>query len=110
MGKVLHDTSRLTEEYRSGVRRLMDFTTVLNIVEFPKALELSGLNILYPTRVDYSLAIQVSKELLKLGKPIPAIDVIVAAVALNNGLTVKTKDHHFTLIKDVKPGFKIQLL
>ena len=62
MGKVLHDTSRLTEEYRSGVRRLTDFTTVLNIVEFPKALEFSGLNILYPTRVDYSLAIQVSKD------------------------------------------------
>jgi len=32
---------------------------------------------------DYNLAMKLSKDVLRIGKPLPAIDIIVAAMALN---------------------------
>lgn len=44
---------------------------------------------------NYKLAIKLAVSLLKIGKPIPAVDIIIAAIALNNKLTLKTKDKIF---------------
>lgn len=109
MEKILHDTSSLIDEYRSGVRELKDYTTILNIIEFPKAMEISGLNIIYPTHADYKLAIEIAKELLKAGNPVPAIDIIIAAIAINNDLILKTSNRHFRNISLVKPNLKVKV-
>jgi len=50
----------------------------------------------------------ISTELIKLGKPIPAVDAVIAAVALNNGLKVVTKDKHFLFVKEVKDDFRVE--
>lgn len=110
MEKILHDTSSLIENYRLNVREIEAFTTILNIIEFPKALEISKLEVLYPTNSDYKLAIKLATSLLKIGKPIPAVDIVIAAVALNNKLTLRTKDGHFLVIKDIKPEFKVEIV
>jgi len=110
MEKVLYDTSSLILKYRKGVRRIDGLTTVLNIVEFPKALEFEKLEIVYPNPKDYELTIVLSKDLLKIGKPIPALDIIIAAVALNRDLVLETMDTHFEAVKNIRREFKLKLL
>jgi len=109
--EVIHDTGSLIEVYRSGVRELSrGFTTILNIIEFPKALQIRGLNIIYPTHSDYKLTIEIMKDLLKAGKPVPAVDVLVAAIAINNELTLRTKDRHFSLVRSTRPELKVEMI
>ena len=110
MEKILHDTSSLVENYKLNIKEIEAFTTVLNIIEFPKALEISKLEVLYPTHSDYKLAIRLAANLLKIGQPIPAIDIVIAAIALNNKLTLRTKDRHFLVIKNIKPEFKVEII
>ncbi len=90
-------------------RKIHGYTTIFNLVEFPKALELD-LKVLYPTKSDYNLALKISTEILKIGKPIPAIDIIISAIALNNGLKVITKDKHFLFVKEVMKEFDVLIL
>lgn len=105
MEKNLYDTSKLIDVYkRSG--EIKGCTTIFNLVEFPKALELN-LRVLYPLKSDYDLALEISTELLKIGTPIPALDVIISAIALNNGLRLITKDRHFLFVKDVRKDFEV---
>ncbi|MGC9202635.1 MAG: hypothetical protein ACP5HX_08225 [Thermoproteota archaeon] len=37
----------------------------------------------------------------------PATDLVIAAVALNNGLRLVTKDKNFLLVKEVEEDFKV---
>lgn len=105
MEKTLYDTSKLIEAYKRG-EQVSGFTTIFNLIEFPKAIELN-LTIIFPSRTDYNLALEISTKLLKIGKPLPAIDVVNAAIAVNNGLKFVTKDKHFLLIKEVKEEFNV---
>jgi predicted nucleic acid-binding protein len=57
-------------------------TTIFNIIEFPKALELKELEVIYPTIDDYDESLRISAALFKTGKPIPAIDIIVASMCI----------------------------
>jgi hypothetical protein len=104
----LYDTNRLIDAYREK-ETIDGFTTILNLIEFPKATEFN-LQVLFPSKSDYYLALIISTELIKVGKPIPAIDSVIAAVALNNRLKLVTKDKHFLLIKEVKKEFKVEVV
>lgn len=108
MEESLFDTNSLIDAYREK-ETIDGFTTILNIVEFPKAMELN-LRVLFPSKSDYHLALIISTKLLKIGKPIPAVDSVIAAVALNNKLKLVTKDNHFLVIKDVKKEFKVEII
>jgi hypothetical protein len=105
MEENLYDTSKLIDAYKTNLK-IHGYTTVFNLVEFPKALELN-LRVLYPLKSDYNLALEISTELLKMGKPIPTVDVIISAIALNNRLRVITKDRHFLFVKGVREDFKV---
>ena len=107
MEKNLYDTSKLIEAYKSN-KDIQGYTTIFNLIEFPKALEFD-LTVLYPSKSDYNLALKISTELLKIGKPVPAIDVIISAISINRGLKVVTKDRHFLFIKDIIENFKVDI-
>ena len=98
MEEALYDTNVLIEVVKSG-KKLNGYTTVLNIVEFPRGLEL-GLTVITPTLEDYLLAIKISQAMVKKGTPIPAVDAIVAAVAINRELTLFTEDRHFEWVRE----------
>jgi len=110
MEEVLYDTGALINLLKSGKRAARGFTTILNIVEFPKALDLKELGILYPTVEDYDEALKIAISLLKIGKPVPAIDILIAAVCLRRGLLLLTTDVHFTHMKSIKSEFNIRLV
>jgi len=97
----------LIEAYRNN-KDIQGYTTIFNLIEFPKALELD-LIVLYPSKSDYNLALKISTELLKIGKPIPSIDVIISAISINKGLKLVTKDKHFLFVKDVIKNFDVHI-
>ncbi len=108
MDEIIYDTNRLIDAYRE--RETPDgYTTILNLIEFPKAIEFD-LRVLFPSESDYQLALIISTELIKIGKPIPAVDSVIAAVALNNKLKLVTKDKHFLMVKEVKKSFKVDVV
>ena len=45
---------------------------------------------------------QIKADLKRIGRPIPAIDVQIAAIAIAHDLVVLTADAHFTLIQDLR--------
>ncbi len=104
MEQILYNTSSLINAYKQR-KQVEGYTTILNVVEFPKLLELA-LTVIYPSKSDYNLAIKLSKDLLKIGKPIPAIDIIIAAVALNRNMKLVTTDNHFAAIQKIRSGFE----
>ena len=104
MEQILYDTSSLINAFKQR-KQLRGYTTILNVVEFPKLLKLK-LTVIYPSKSDYNLAIKLSKDLLKIGKPIPAIDIIIAAVALNRNMKLVTTDNHFAAIQKIRSGFE----
>lgn len=98
MAENLYDSSQLIELRKTG-NQAEGYTTVLNLVEFPKAVELEHLKVLYPTKEDYDNAVVWSARLLKQGTPVPAIDLVVSAISVRLGLQVVTRDRHFKRIK-----------
>ena len=82
-------------------------TTIINIVEYPKALSYN-LEILIPNLDDYNRAIKIMDLLLKIGQPIPAADTIIAAICINRRLVLVTKDKHFKQVSLVENGFKVE--
>ncbi|CAI1493620.1 conserved protein of unknown function [Thermococcus nautili] len=106
MEKALYDTNVLIEAVKSR-RKLEGHTTILNIVEFPRALEL-GLTVITPSLEDYLLAIKISQAMVQRGMPVPAVDAVVAAVAINRELTLVTRDKHFEWIKEEFGALKLQ--
>ncbi|ASJ13774.1 PIN domain-containing protein [Thermococcus radiotolerans] len=106
MEKALYDTNVLIDAAKSG-KPLNGYTTVLNVVEFPRALEL-GLTVITPSLEDYLLAIKISQAMVRKGTPVPAVDAIVAAVAMNRELTLVTKDKHFEWINEEFKELRLQ--
>ncbi|MHA1616582.1 MAG: type II toxin-antitoxin system VapC family toxin [Candidatus Njordarchaeales archaeon] len=109
MEEKLYDTSVLIDLWSSNIRRLEAYTTIFNIIEFPKALLIKNLVVLYPTREDFDAAILIAKDLLKIGKPVGAIDIVIASIALRKNLAIVTSDSDFKYIKKVRPDLKIEL-
>jgi len=57
---------------------------------------------------DYNLAMKLSKD-ARIGKPLPAIDIIVAAMALNRNMKLVTSDEHFAVIREIRQDFKLYI-
>jgi len=104
----LYDSSELIALRRS-TDKVYGFTTIINLIEFPKAVELGELRVLYPTKEDYDTALVWSARLLELGNPIPATDLVIAAISLRLQLKLVTRDQHFRAIKSVAQELKLQL-
>jgi len=110
MEQILYDTSALIGILKSGKSAAKGFTTILNIIEFPKALDLKELGILYPTVEDYDEALKIAVSLLKMGKPVPAIDIVIAAMCLRRSLLLLTVDAHFKHIKLIMSEFNVRVI
>ncbi|MDK2876323.1 MAG: hypothetical protein PWQ22_733 [Archaeoglobaceae archaeon] len=104
---ILYDTNEMIKAMKEG-GKLKGFTTILNLIEFPKGIMLD-LSVIVPSLKDYALALEMSQKMVETGSPIPAVDLIIAAVALNNDLTLKTADKHFIAIKKSYPSIKLEI-
>ncbi|MGQ9624144.1 MAG: type II toxin-antitoxin system VapC family toxin [Candidatus Bathycorpusculaceae bacterium] len=110
MEEVVYDTSALISLLKSGKRVVKGFTTIFNVIELPKALDFKDLGVIYPNVEDYDDALKISVSLLRRGKPIPAVDVLIASICVRRGLTLVTVDEHFRHVKSVRKEFKVELV
>jgi tRNA(fMet)-specific endonuclease VapC len=109
VGAPLYDTNLLIDLMRKGVDRIEVSTTSLNLIEFPKAAKLKELKVIVPGRDDFDLAFELASLLLKKGNPIPAVDVVIAAVALNRNMTLHTADRHFEIVQTVNDDLSLEI-
>jgi tRNA(fMet)-specific endonuclease VapC len=109
MEEVVYETNKLIDFLKKGKVDLTGYTTIFNLIEFPKALVFDDLTVIYPNIEDYEESVNISADLLQKGTPLPAIDIMVAAVCIRRNLVLCTKDNHFTAIKSVRKGFKMEL-
>ncbi len=59
-------------------------------------------NLLNTSRHLAEIFCDILHTLLEKGKPIPQFDIFIAACAIEHGLTLITKDHHFKQIERLK--------
>ena len=109
MEENFYDTDILMDLFKKGKTELVGYTSIFNILEFPKAMRFIGLKVIYPTREDCDEALKISLKLLKLGKPIPTPDLLIASMCLTRNLTLETRDEHFQSIRGIEKGFKVHV-
>ncbi len=107
--KRLYDTNVLIDLVKEGKSPREGYTTTLNLVEYPRAVSLD-LSVLIPSPREYVLAVELSKKLVKAGTPVPAVDVVIAAVAISRNMTIVTRDRHFSWVKEIAPGLQLELV
>jgi hypothetical protein len=108
MGANLFDTNSLIDLYKANENTIEGYTTIINLIEYPKAIDFFyKLNVLYPSGKDYETSLFLSKELYKIGKPIPATDILLASICYNTELTLISKDNHFEYVKEIWNDFQI---
>jgi len=111
MGEALFDTNWLMNLYKERKKDEKGNTTILNIIEYPKAIDyFTNIEIKFPSNNDFATSVYLSKELLKIGKPLPSMDIIIASICRNLNLTLNTYDKHFNVIKEVWEDFKLNLV
>jgi hypothetical protein len=106
----IYDTSAVIELIaRKGIEVVPGYISIITAVEYPPAVP-RVLGILYPEKRDYHLAIAWQSKLRRLGNPLPAADVIIAAQAYNHDLELITLDKHFQIIKEkLAPALKLTM-
>jgi predicted nucleic acid-binding protein len=110
MEEVVYDTNQLISILKNGKRKADGFTTIFNIIEFPKALDLKELAVIYPTADDYEESLKISAALLRRGTPLPAVDILIASICIRRDLALCTLDKHFSRIKEVRNTFKLEIV
>ena len=96
------DTSAVIIRWKSK-EHIADNITVVTMIEFPRILDYKNFHgsIYFPLLEEYKLAYDLQKELYKLGKPKAFADLVIAAIAINRGEKIVTKDTDFLEIAEV---------
>ena len=82
--------------------------TLFTVIEYPPSID--NFDILFPDDIDYIKAIEISNKLREKGKPIGAVDILIASMCLNRDAKLITKDKDFNIIKLIYPEFDFQLM
>lgn len=108
MEASLYDTSTVITITVNKREKIPGYISILTAIEYPPSLQYAR-EILYPRKNDYKQAIKWQISLRKLGNPLPSSDLIIAAQAYNNNLTLVTLDKHFIKLKQaIAPNLKIK--
>lgn len=76
--------------------------TVFTLIEHPPCGE-RFFDILFPETKDYVIAVEIARKLRKKGTQVGAIGMLIAAMAVNRSLAVRTLDEDFKHIQAVLP-------
>ncbi len=107
MAEKLYDTSAVIELVVKRKRKYIPgAVTIFTLIEYPPSIKYVP-EIIYPTKRDYAQAIKWQITLRKQGNPLPAVDLLIAAIAFNRDMELVTLDNHFKTIRQVEPNLKI---
>ena len=107
MAEKLYDTSAVIELIvKKKQKYIPGPMTIFTVIEYPPSIKYTS-EIIYPTKRDYAQAIKWQIVLRKHGSSLPAIDLLIAAIAFNRSMELVTLDNHFKVIKQIEPQLKI---
>jgi len=109
MEKNLYDTSKLIDAYKKN-EKIQDTQRYLTLYyRISKSIG-TWLNSIISVKIRLQLGFEDFYGTTKnWKKPIPAVDVLLSAIAINNGLRVVTRDKHFLFVKDIMENFEVIL-
>ena len=90
------------------IRGELGDSTIFSAIEYPKVID-ADVKLLVPARKDYLLAIEIAADLYRAGTPLPALDIIIAAMCINRHRVLRTRDSHYKAIADVRPELELRL-
>ena len=103
----------------SGARKVLDTSvaismdegviTVFSLIEHPPSSK-KRFDILYPEVLDFVVAVDLAKRLRGIGRPIGAVDCLIASMCLNRSSQLITRDKDFLSIKNVVEGFNLKII
>jgi len=107
---VVIDTNIAIERIRSN-KEINENITELTLLEHPPILKYKRFygGIYYLKRVDLNLALKIQIKLRKIGRPKPIADILIAAICINRGETLVTRDRDFLDIARVS-NLKVKLV
>jgi predicted nucleic acid-binding protein len=107
----LFDTNALIKiaklQKKTFIQKGVCFTTILNIIEFPPSVEYQNLTTFFPTQDNYQESILLAAKMRSAGTGIKAIDLIIAIMAMEKGLTVISDDSDFRTIQSIDDHLKV---
>ena len=83
--------------------------TIFTAIEYTPTLKKS-FEIIFPDGADYVKAIEIANKLREKGKPVGAIDILIAGMCINRESTLLTKDMDFKIIQEFFPMFRTKLI
>ncbi len=83
------------------------YTTIFSLIEYPIAINQVSLTYFYPNFNTYNKSIEYTSKLRKIGTPIPAIDILIGSITLEQNMNLVSNDKHFTLFLNVEPQLQI---
>ena len=107
---VVVDTNVAIDRVRNR-ENINEAITGVTFVEFPQIVRYSHFNgdVLFPTLDDFLLAHRLQEKLLKKGEPRGFTDLLIAAICINRGEELITRDSDFVAIAEVS-NLKLILL
>jgi predicted nucleic acid-binding protein len=81
--------------------RIDEMVTVVTLAEFLSSSNTCQGSIIYPTRDDMDLAVELQLKLRGRGRPKPFSDLLIAAIYINRNEELVTKDKNFHDIAEV---------
>ncbi|MFA4639989.1 type II toxin-antitoxin system VapC family toxin [Pyrococcus kukulkanii] len=99
---VILDTNIVIERVKNR-QEINENITGVTFVEYPAIVRYKRFygNILFPTFEDILLTHNIQISLLKIGKPKPFADLVIASICINNGEELVTRDSDFLDIAEV---------
>ena len=92
-----------------AIGRKQGIITIFTAIEYPTALS-HDFEVILPKNEDFEKSLDISAKLFAIGKPIPAIDVLIASMAILRNMPLLTLDKHFLYVREVEPEFKLEII
>ncbi|NMC05707.1 MAG: type II toxin-antitoxin system VapC family toxin [Candidatus Lokiarchaeota archaeon] len=80
--------------------------TIFPAIEFPVALTFPKVLLVLPSAREYTKSFEYACKLRKRGTPIPAMDIVIAAIVVERDATLVSDDVHFALFNAAEPRLK----
>jgi len=83
------------------------FTTILNVIEYPPVANCDDLVVIHPSLDHYTHSLDYAIKLRIKGTPIPAIDLVIGAIAVDRKLCLVTNDAHFDYFREIETTLRV---
>ncbi|MHA1719085.1 MAG: type II toxin-antitoxin system VapC family toxin [Promethearchaeota archaeon] len=97
----------MKDENKNIFKKNYSFTTIFSLIEYPIAINQKFLVIFYPKHNTYQKSLEYTAKLRKNGTPIPAIDILIGAIAIEKKMIIVSNDAHFNFFKEVEAQLRI---